>query len=187
MLPFLAHYVTLLFAVGMDIQKPFPKSIDPDAQSLPATYVGSGDEAELPGGGCVRPEPALHGLIAQIRVQHVAPLQGQVIGGLGLIAVQHDELGAVELLLGLHGLLDDLLEDCGLGVGARHLTSLSNRLGLGPGLRLGLSLSLLLLLGDDHGPHPLRVGLLLSSRHLGTSVAIAPERSELILAEAKTL
>ena len=59
-----------------------------------------------------------------------------------LIVVQHDELGAVELLLlGLHGLLHDLLlEGGGLGVGARHLTGLGNCLGLGPSLRLGLSL-----------------------------------------------
>ena len=71
-----------------------------------------------------------------------------------LIVVQHDELGAVELLLlglhGLHGLLHDLLEGGGLGVGARHLTGLGNGLGLGPGLRLGLSLQHIELVAQNH-------------------------------------
>ena len=68
-----------------------------------------------------------------------------------LIVVQHDELGAVELLLlGLHGLLHDLLEGGGLGVGARHLTGLGNRLGLGPGLCLGLSLQHIELVAQNH-------------------------------------
>ena len=52
--------------------------------SLPAPDVGPGDEAELPGGGRVRPQPALHRLVAQVRVEQVAPLQGQVVRGLGL-------------------------------------------------------------------------------------------------------
>ena len=62
MSPFLTHYFTLLFAVGIDIQEPFPKLKDLAGRSLPATDVGPGDEAEFPGGGGVRPEPALHGL-----------------------------------------------------------------------------------------------------------------------------
>ena len=76
-----------------------------------------------------------------------------------LIVVQHDELGAVELLLlglhGLHGLLHDLLEGGGLGVGARHLTGLGNCLGLGPGLRLKEDLRLLL---AQHVQHSLDLG-----------------------------
>ena len=35
MSPFLTHYFTLLFAVGIDIQEPFPKSNDLAGQSLP--------------------------------------------------------------------------------------------------------------------------------------------------------
>ena len=69
MSPFLTHYFTLLFAVGIDIQEPFPKSIDLAGQSLPATDVGPGDEAKLPSGGCVRPEPALHGLEIAIQMK----------------------------------------------------------------------------------------------------------------------
>ena len=65
----------------------------PRGQSLPAADVGPGDEAELPGGGRVRPEPSLHGLVAQVRVEHVAPLQGQVVGGLGLKSMMGEENG----------------------------------------------------------------------------------------------
>ena len=73
MSPFLTHYFTLSFAVGIDIREPFPKSNDLAGQSLPATDVGPGDEAEFPGGGGVRPEPALNGLeiVIQMKLIHI--------------------------------------------------------------------------------------------------------------------